>query len=102
LKNKHENRRKASQRQKCLKKRATEINYKMHEIKPSYCSENCSSTWRHGYGFIERNYGWIPSKKTSLPFSRVLLKLETTKLSKSASSAPKIRRRVAFCHGKAP
>jgi hypothetical protein len=22
----------------CLKKRATEINYKMHEIKPSYCS----------------------------------------------------------------
>jgi hypothetical protein len=24
---------------KCLKKRATEINYKMHEIKPSYCSE---------------------------------------------------------------
>jgi hypothetical protein len=23
---------------KCLKKRATEINYKMHEIKPSYCS----------------------------------------------------------------
>jgi hypothetical protein len=22
---------------KCLKKRATEINYKMHEIKPSYC-----------------------------------------------------------------
>jgi hypothetical protein len=28
---------------KCLKKRATEINYKMHEIKPSYCSEDCSS-----------------------------------------------------------
>jgi hypothetical protein len=25
---------------KCLKKRATEINYKMHEIKPSYCSLN--------------------------------------------------------------
>jgi hypothetical protein len=24
---------------KCLKKIATEINYKMHEIKPSYCSE---------------------------------------------------------------
>jgi hypothetical protein len=23
---------------KCLRKRATEINYKMHEIKPSYCS----------------------------------------------------------------
>jgi hypothetical protein len=23
---------------KCLKKIATEINYKMHEIKPSYCS----------------------------------------------------------------
>jgi hypothetical protein len=25
---------------KCLKKRATEINYKIHEIKPSYCSLN--------------------------------------------------------------
>jgi hypothetical protein len=25
---------------KCLKKRAIEINYKMHEIKPSYCSLN--------------------------------------------------------------
>jgi hypothetical protein len=25
---------------KCLKKSATEINYKMHEIKPSYCSLN--------------------------------------------------------------
>jgi hypothetical protein len=25
---------------KYLKKRASEINYKMHEIKPSYCSEN--------------------------------------------------------------
>jgi hypothetical protein len=25
---------------KCLKKRATEINYKMHEIKPIYCSLN--------------------------------------------------------------
>jgi hypothetical protein len=25
---------------KCLKKRATEINYKMHEIKPSNCSLN--------------------------------------------------------------
>jgi hypothetical protein len=28
--------------------------------------------------------------------------LETTKLSKSACSAPKIRRRVTFCHGKVP
>jgi hypothetical protein len=27
-------------KEKYLKKRATEINYKMHEIKPSYCSEN--------------------------------------------------------------
>jgi hypothetical protein len=27
---------------KCLKKRAIEINYKMHEIKLSYCSENFS------------------------------------------------------------
>jgi hypothetical protein len=25
---------------KCLKKRATEINYKIQEIKPSYCSQN--------------------------------------------------------------
>jgi hypothetical protein len=25
---------------KCLKKRATEINYKMHEIKPIYCFLN--------------------------------------------------------------
>jgi hypothetical protein len=42
-------------KKKYLKKRATEINYKMHEIKPSYCSENffCSPTRRHGYGFIE-------------------------------------------------
>jgi hypothetical protein len=39
---------------KCLKKRGTEINYKMHEIKPSYCSES-SLTRRHGYGFIEGN-----------------------------------------------
>jgi hypothetical protein len=28
---------------KCLKKRATEINYKMHEIKPSYYSLKNSS-----------------------------------------------------------
>jgi len=40
---------------KCLKKKATEINYKMHEIKPSYCFENSVSTWRHGYGFIEQD-----------------------------------------------
>jgi hypothetical protein len=41
---------------KCLKKRATKINYKMHEIKPSYCyKKNCSPTRRHGYGFIEGN-----------------------------------------------
>jgi hypothetical protein len=25
---------------KCLRKRAIEINYKMHEIKPIYCSQN--------------------------------------------------------------
>jgi len=25
---------------KCLKKRVTEINYKMHKIKPIYCSQN--------------------------------------------------------------
>jgi hypothetical protein len=27
-------------KEKCLKKRPAEINYKMHEIKPSYCSQN--------------------------------------------------------------
>jgi len=27
-------------KEKCLKKRATEINYKMHEINPSYYSLN--------------------------------------------------------------
>jgi hypothetical protein len=42
---------------KCLKKRAIEINYKMHEIKPSYCSLNSPPTRRHGYGFIEGNWG---------------------------------------------
>jgi hypothetical protein len=41
---------------KCLKKRATEINYKMHEINPSYCSLN-SLTRRHGYGFYRRKLG---------------------------------------------
>jgi hypothetical protein len=44
-------------KEKYLKKRATEINYKMHEIKPSYCSEKCSPTGRHGYGFIEEKLG---------------------------------------------
>jgi hypothetical protein len=42
---------------KCIKKRATEINYKMQENKPSYCSENCCPTRRHDYGFIEGNLG---------------------------------------------
>jgi hypothetical protein len=42
---------------KCLKKWATEINYKMHEINPSYCSEKCSPTRRHGYGFIDGKLG---------------------------------------------
>jgi hypothetical protein len=41
---------------KCLKKRATEINYKMHEINPSYCSLN-SPTRRHGYGFYRTKLG---------------------------------------------
>jgi hypothetical protein len=40
---------------KCLKKRATEINYKMHEIKSIYCSLNSLPTRRHDYGFIEGN-----------------------------------------------
>jgi hypothetical protein len=40
-------------KEKYLKKRVTEINYKMHEIKRSYCFENCPPTRRHGYGFIE-------------------------------------------------
>jgi hypothetical protein len=38
---------------KCLKKRATEINYKMHEIKLGYYSEDFSPTRRHDYDFIE-------------------------------------------------
>jgi hypothetical protein len=42
-------------KEKYLKKRATKINYKMHEIKPCYCFENCSPTRRHGYGFREGN-----------------------------------------------
>jgi hypothetical protein len=42
-------------KEKYLKKRATETNYKMPEIKPSYCSENRPPTMRHGYGFIEGN-----------------------------------------------
>jgi hypothetical protein len=32
-------------KEKYLKKRATEINYKMHEIKPSYCSEITLLRW---------------------------------------------------------
>jgi len=39
LKIKHESKRKKLYKEKYLKKGATEINYKMHEIKPSYCSE---------------------------------------------------------------
>jgi hypothetical protein len=53
--NKHANRIKKLYKEKYLKKIATEINYKMYEIKPSYCSENYSSTRRHDYGFIEGN-----------------------------------------------
>jgi hypothetical protein len=40
-------------KEKYLKKRAIETNYKMHEIKPSYSLN--SPTRRHGYGFIEGN-----------------------------------------------
>jgi len=36
--NKHANRIKKLYKEKYLKKIATEINHKMHEIKPSYCS----------------------------------------------------------------
>jgi hypothetical protein len=36
-------------KEKCLKKRATEINYEMHEIKPSYCSLK----------FFPNNEAWI-------------------------------------------
>jgi hypothetical protein len=41
---------------KSLKKRAIEINYKMHEINPSYYSLNFS-TRRHGYCFYRRKLG---------------------------------------------
>jgi hypothetical protein len=41
---------------KCLKKRATEINYKMYEINLSYYSL-ISPTRRHGYGFYRRKLG---------------------------------------------
>jgi len=41
---------------KCLKKKATEIHYEMNEIKPSYCSLN-SPTRRHSYGFYRRKLG---------------------------------------------
>jgi hypothetical protein len=54
LKNKYEIRRKTLQRE-VSKERATGINYKMHEIKPSYCSKNYSPTRRHDCGFIEGN-----------------------------------------------
>jgi hypothetical protein len=46
-------------KEKYLKKRATEINYKMHKIKPSYCSEI------------------TPNKKAWLWFYRRKLGLET-------------------------
>jgi hypothetical protein len=39
---------------------------------------------------------------TPLTLSRVPLLLETTKVTKPACSAAKIRGRTAFCHGKAP
>jgi hypothetical protein len=42
-------------KEKYLKKIVTGINYKMHEIKPSYCSKNYSPTRRHDCGFIEGN-----------------------------------------------
>jgi hypothetical protein len=38
-------------KEKYLKKRATEMNYKMYETKPSYCSLNSLPTRRHGYGY---------------------------------------------------
>jgi len=40
---------------KCLKKRATEINYKMHQIKPSYCSLNSLQPGGMAMAFIEGN-----------------------------------------------
>jgi hypothetical protein len=43
-----------------------------------------------------------PCKMTPLTPSRVPLLLETTKVTKPACSAVKIRGRTAFCHGDAP
>jgi len=43
-----------------------------------------------------------PCKMTHLTPSRVPLLLETTKFTKPACSAAKIRGRTAFCHGEAP
>jgi hypothetical protein len=43
-------------KRKCLRTKATGIHYKMHEIKPIYCSLN-SPTRRHGYGFYRRKLG---------------------------------------------
>jgi hypothetical protein len=43
-----------------------------------------------------------PCKMTHLTPSRVPLLLETTKVTKPACSAAKIRGRTVFCHGEAP
>jgi hypothetical protein len=43
-----------------------------------------------------------PCKMTPITPSRVPLLLETTKVTKPACSAAKIRGRTAFCHGEAP
>jgi hypothetical protein len=43
-----------------------------------------------------------PCKMTPLTPSRVPLLLETTKVTKPACSAAKIRGRTAFCHGEVP
>jgi hypothetical protein len=52
--------------------------------------------------FIEGIRARNPCKMTPLTPSRVPLLLETTKVTKPACSAVKIRGRTTFCHGEAP
>jgi hypothetical protein len=42
---------------KCLKKRSTEINYKMHEIKSSYCSLQFLSNKEAWLWLYRRKFG---------------------------------------------
>jgi hypothetical protein len=86
-------------KEKVSENKTTEIHYNMHEIKSIYwfsalfCSIIPLLTRRHGYGFYRRKLGL---EMTPLPSSRVPLLLETTKNTKPACSAAKIRGRTAF------